>query len=71
MTQFYRPMRAYEYDLDKQEIVGRFRFIIGGEMADGTKCWYKCDENGEITGEAWYSMTRIAGRMIALLEAVD
>lgn len=71
MTQFYRPMRAYEFDTDKQEIVGRFKFIIGGEMADGTKCWYKCDDEGEIIGTAWYSMTRIAGRMIALLEAVD
>lgn len=71
MTQFYRPMRAYEYDPDKQEIVGRFKFIIGGEMADGTKCWYKCDDDGEIIDEAWYSMARIAGRMIAILEAVD
>ena len=72
-SDFYRPRRAYEYDVDKHEIVGRFHFIIAGEMADGTKCWYKCDKDGEIieeTANEWYSMTRKAGRLIAILEGV-
>ena len=50
-SDFYRPRRAYEYDVDKHEIVGRFHFIIAGEMADGTKCWFKCDKDGEIIEE--------------------
>lgn len=72
-SDFYRPRRAYEYDCDKKEIVGRFLYIIAGEMSDGTKCWYKCDKDGEIieeTANEWYSMTRKAGRMIAILEGV-
>lgn len=70
---FYKPMRAYEYDVDvyPHKIVGRYKFIIGGEMADGTKCWYKCDDDGEIIGTAWYSMTRRDGKMLAILEAID
>ena len=67
----YKPMRAYEYDYEKKEIVGRFLFRIGGEMADGTKCWYKVDEDGELILDKWYSMTRMWGHMIALLECVD
>ena len=72
-SDFYRPRRAYEFDCDTKQIVGRFFFIIAGEMSDGTKCWYKCDENGEIieeTANEWYSMTRKAGRLIAILEGV-
>ena len=71
-SDFYKPMRAYEFDFDKMEYVGRFKFIIGGEMADGMKCWYKCDDNGEIIDwSRWYSMTRKCGKMIAILEAED
>ena len=66
----YKPRRAYEYDVDTKQIIGRFLFIIGGEMADGMKCWYKCDESGEILGDEWYSMTRKNGKMIAILEGV-
>ena len=72
-SDFYRPRRAYEFDCDTKQIVGRFLFIIAGEMSDGTKCWYKCDKDGEIieeTANEWYSMTRKAGRMIAILEGV-
>lgn len=72
-SDFYRPRRAYEFDVDKREIVGRFFFIIAGEMSDGTKCWYKCDKDGEIieeTANEWYSMTRKAGHLIAILEGV-
>lgn len=64
----HKPRRAYEFDIDTKQIIGRFHFIIGGEMADGTKCWYKCDENGEIISDCWYSITRMCGRMIAILE---
>ena len=71
MSDFYRPRQAYEYDTDTQQIIGRFFFIIGGEMSDGTKCWYKCDIVGRHISEAWYSMHRIAGKMIAVLEAID
>ena len=72
-SDFYRPRRAYEFDCDTKQIVGRFYFIIAGEMSDGTKCWYKCDKDGEIieeTANEWYSMTRKAGRLIAILEGV-
>lgn len=72
-SDFYRPRRAYEFDCDTKQIVGRFFFIIAGEMSDGTKCWFKCDENGDIieeTANEWYSVHRIAGRMIAILEGV-
>lgn len=70
MSEFYKPRRAYEYDWENKVMVGRFFFIIGGEMADGTKCWYKCDQEGNIENyDRWYSMTRMAGKMIALLEA--
>ena len=72
-SDFYRPRRAYEFDCDTKQIVGRFLFIIAGEMSDGTKCWYKCDKDGEIieeTANEWYSMTRKAGRMIAILDGV-
>ena len=64
----YKPRRAYEFDTDSREIIGRFLFIIGGEMADGTKCWYKCDKDGNIISDSWYSISRICGRMIAILE---
>lgn len=67
----YKPMRAYEFDTDTKEIVGRFLFRIGGEMSDGTKCWYKVDEDGELIEGKWYSMTRRCGHMIAILECVD
>lgn len=71
MSDTYRPMRAYEFDTDKKEIVGRFHFIIGGEMADGMKCWYRCDAEGNITDEQkWYSMSRMCGKMIAILEGI-
>lgn len=72
-SEFYRPRRAYEFDCDTKQIVGRFFFIIAGEMSDGTKCWFKCDKDGEIieeTANEWYSMTRKAGRLIAILEGV-
>ena len=68
MSEFYRPRRAYEFDEDTKRIIGRFHFIIGGEMVDGTKCWYKCNKQGEILGDEWYSMTRVAGKMIAIME---
>lgn len=74
MSEFYKPRRAYEYNWQNKIMVGRFFFIIGGEMADGTKCWYKCDKEGNYLEEGtgrWYSMTRINGKMIALLEAED
>lgn len=67
-SEFYRPRQAYEFDVDTRQIVGRFKFIIGGEMADGTKCWYKCDDNGDILGDEFYFMTRKAGHLIAILE---
>lgn len=69
-SDFYRPRRAYEFDCDTKQIVGRFLFIIGGEMADGTKCWFKCDEEGNILGDEFYFVHRIAGHMIAILEGV-
>lgn len=71
MSEFYKPRQAYEYDEIKQEITGRFLYIIGGEMSDGTKCWYKCNKDGEHISEGWYSIHRIAGHMIAILEAID
>ena len=40
-------------------------------MSDGTKCWYKCDEEGNIENYDWYSMTRVSGKMIAILEGVE
>lgn len=73
MSEFYKPRRAYLFDTDKREIVGRYHFIIAGEMADGTKCWYRCDENGDIieeTANEFYFMTRKGGRLIAILEGV-
>lgn len=70
MVKFYKPRRAYEYDTDTKQIVGRFFFIIAGEMADGTKCWWKCNEAGETIGDEWYSMTRAGGKMIAILEGI-
>lgn len=71
MSDTYKPRQAYLYDEDKQEIVGRFKFQIGGEMSDGTKCWYMVDDNGDMIDKAWYSMHRIAGHMVAILEAID
>lgn len=71
-SDFYRPMRAYEFDVEKRVFLGRHKFIIGGQMSDGMKCWYKCDDNGRILDESrWYSMTRARGAMIAILEAVN
>lgn len=71
MSDFYKPRRAYEFDIDNKVIVGRFFFIIGGEMADGTKCWYKCDEEGNYISEGWYTMSRVAGKMVAILECIN
>lgn len=71
MADIYKARRAYEFDTDSEQIVGRFYFIVGGEMADGTKCWYKCDKDGNIEdSDTWYSMTRLAGRMIAICEGI-
>ena len=71
MNKYYKPRQAYLYDEDKQDIVGRFRFQIGGKMSDGTKCWYMIDDNGDMLHDKWYSMHRIAGHMVAILEAID
>lgn len=68
MADTYKARRAYEFDTDTKEIIGRFHFIIGGQMADGTNCWYKCNEDGEIIGDEWYTVTRCAGKMIAICE---
>lgn len=70
-SEFYKPRRCYEYDEDTRQIIGRSLFIIMGEYADGTKCWMKCDENGDTIGTAIYTVGRRAGRMIAFLEAID
>ena len=68
----YRPRRIYQVSDDYTEIVGRFLFIIGGEMSDGTKCWYRCDPDGEIIDYSrWYSVGRHAGHLVAFLEAVN
>ena len=72
MSDCYKPRRAYELDIDNEKVVGRFKFIIGGEMSDGTKCWYKCDDDGNIINyDKWYSFTRIAGKTIAILEGIN
>lgn len=66
MGSTYKARQAYEYDFDTKQIAGRFYFIIGGEMADGTKCWFKCDKDGEIeNNDTWYIMQRTCGHMIA------
>jgi len=75
MKEYYsikrKSMRAYELDIDNGVILGRFHFTVCGEMSDGMKCWYKCDKDGEnIDYSAWYSMTRKAGHMVAILEGV-
>ena len=57
-NEFYRNMRAYEWDDDNHLITGRFIFRIGGEMADGTKCWYKVGKDGELMDDTWYYMIR-------------
>ena len=69
MSEFYKPRQAYLYDTDKEAIIGRYRFQIGGEMSDGTKCWYMVDDNGDIIDTPWYSMHKQkAGYMIAIEE---
>lgn len=70
MSDTYKPMRALEYDPDDGEVKGKFYFIIGGEMADGTKCWYRCDKDGyrEMYDTRWYTMHRMAGHMVAIFE---
>ena len=71
MSDGFRPMRAYLLDDDYKTIIGRFKFKIAGCMADGTNCWYKCDDNGDIIDyDRWYSMARMNGKMIAFLEAI-
>lgn len=68
-SDFYKPRRAYEYDPAKKEILGRFYFIIQGEMCDGTKVWYKCDKTGANVDESqFYFVYRMAGHMIAICE---
>lgn len=72
MSDFYKPRRAYELNEEYNEIIGRRYFIIAGQMADGTNCWYKCDQEGNIEDyDRWYSMGRLNGKMVAFLEAIN
>lgn len=76
---YYQNMRAYEYDPVHKIFIGRPTFRIGGEMSDGTKCWYKVKnlENvnsdpemprGELDYDHFYTMRRTCGIMIAVKE---
>lgn len=70
MADTYKPMRAFELNDDMTEVVGKSYFIIGGEMADGTKCWYKCDKDGyrEMYDTRWYTMHNMCGHKVAIFE---
>ena len=68
----YKARRCYRYDDETKQIAERRYFIIAGEMADGTKCWYESDKEGNIESyDRWYSVGRINGKMVAFLEAED
>lgn len=72
MADEYKARRLYRYDEDAKAIVERRYFKIAGEMADGTKCWYESDKDGNIENyDRWYSVGRINGKMIAFLEAIN
>lgn len=79
-SMYYQNMRAYEYDpVSKTFIIGRPTFRIGGQMSDGTKCWYKVKNleqansdpemaSGELDYDHFYTMRRSCGIMIAVRE---
>ena len=62
-----RVFRGVKLD-ENFEYKGVSKFIIFGQMDDGTSCYHEIDENGEEDETYWYSRQTRHGMNIFFLE---
>lgn len=62
-----RVFRGVKLD-ENLDYNGISKFIIFGQMDDGTSCYHEIDENGEEIEDAWYSRQTRQGMNIFFLE---